>query len=248
MKILINGIEIEAQPGETILEAARRTGIHIPTLCYHEAFGGQGSCRFCMVEVTKNGFSRVVASCTYPVSDGIEVKTSTPQIDKIRRNIAMLLYKRAPNSLFMQTLYKEHLCTENNLVEDPHEKCILCRLCVNACASVGASAISTVMRGTDKRVATPYDDASAVCIGCAACAEVCPTGCIEVQEENNIRRIWNRDFVMVACEDCGKKFATREQLAYVIDKSKIDSPEGELQLCENCRRKVLARKLETFNG
>ena len=168
MKILIDGIEIEAQPGETILEAARRTGIHIPTLCYHKAFGGQGSCRFCMVEVTKNGSSRIVASCTYQVSDGIEVKTSSPKIDKIRRNIAMMLYKRAPNSLFMQTLYKEFLCEENNLVEDPHEKCILCRLCVNACTAMGASAISTVMRGTDKRVATPYDDASktAVCILC----------------------------------------------------------------------------------
>ena len=79
-------------------------------------------------------------------------------------------------------------------------------------------------------------------------AQVCPTGCIEVQEEGNTRRIWNRDFVMVACEDCGKKFATREQLAYIVDKSKQDSPEGELQLCETCRRKVIARKLETFNG
>jgi DNA-directed RNA polymerase subunit RPC12/RpoP len=69
-----------------------------------------------------------------------------------------------------------------------------------------------------------------------------------VQEDNNIRRIWNRDFTMVACEECGKNFATREQLAYIADRSKQEADADELRLCTNCRRKVLARKLETFNG
>jgi bidirectional [NiFe] hydrogenase diaphorase subunit len=247
MKIRINGMEVEAQSGETILEVARRNGIDIPTLCYHKAFGGQGACRFCMVAVTVNGNTRIVASCTYPVSDGLEVQTSNPRIDKIRGNIAMMLYKRAPNSVFMQSLYKEYHCADNALTEDPHEKCILCRLCVNACAAMGLSSIATVMRGTDKRISTPYDEASTVCIGCAACAEVCPTGAIQVEEDDKVRHIWNRDFTMVACEKCGKNFATREQINYIATKNNQDPDDISLRLCENCRGKMVAQKFSSFN-
>lgn len=245
MKIYIDDREIEAERGETVLEAARRTGIHIPTLCYHEAFGGQGNCRLCMVEVNPDSGGRIVASCTYPVSEGMKVRTSNPQIDKIRSNIIRLLYQHAPNSLLLKTLYKEYLGPDNITLEDPFEKCILCRLCVNACAAVGVSAIATIMRGTEKRVSTPYDEASTACIGCAACAQVCPTGAIEVQENGEVRRIWNRDFEMVACTECGKKFATREEIAYIKDRG---IEQDDIKLCDNCRRKKLARQLQAFNN
>lgn len=248
MKIYIDDMELEARSGETVLEAARRAGIHIPTLCYHEAFGGQGNCRFCMVEAFSDSGSRLVASCTYPVSAGMKVKTSSPRIEKTRSNIIRLLYRRAPHSLLLQNLYRQYLSADDVLVgDDPYEKCILCRLCVNACAAVGVSAITTVLRGTEKRVSTPYDDASTVCIGCAACAQICPTGAIEVHESGNLRHIWNRDFEMVACPECGRKFATREQIAWIEGKTQAQAEPGRY-LCDDCRRRKLARQLQTFTS
>lgn len=152
MKITIDHQEMNVDPGETILEAAKKAGINIPTLCYHEAFGGQGMCRMCMVEVKTGNTKRVVASCTYPIYEEIEVVTSTPGIEKFRRNIISLLYRNAPESELIQKLYKDYKCEENRLSINEGESCILCRLCVKACEEMGSSAISAVFRGTEKRL------------------------------------------------------------------------------------------------
>ncbi|MCX5779954.1 MAG: 2Fe-2S iron-sulfur cluster-binding protein [Firmicutes bacterium] len=244
MKIIIDQQELEVNPGVTILEAARQHGIHIPTLCYHEAFGGQGMCRMCMVEVEKANSRQIVAACTYPIHAEIEVHTSTPAIEKGRRTIVSLLYRSAPNSEFMARLYREYNCVENRLEINTNERCILCRLCVRVCEEIGSSAISAVLRGTDKRIGTPFDEASAVCIGCAACANICPTGAIEVIQTPEKRTIWNRTFEMVQCQSCDKGFATREQLDYIAER--ISMKEGEANLCDGCRKKNLAAKIEQF--
>lgn len=244
MKIKIDSKEIEVTPGETILEAARRAGISIPTLCYSKAFGGKGHCRMCMVQVTSQGSSRLVASCTYPIYSEIEVVTSTPALEKIRRTIVMLLTKRAAGSELMNDLYKQYDCSDNSLTNHFEERCILCRLCVNACEEMGSSAISAILRGTEKRIATPYDEASAACIGCGACAEVCPTGAIELKEQGNQRTIWNKTFEMINCAKCGKPFATKEQIEYVSAQN--TGTINEQILCESCRRKELASKLNQF--
>jgi NADH dehydrogenase/NADH:ubiquinone oxidoreductase subunit G len=244
MKIIIDQQEIDVNPGETILEAARQHGIKIPTLCYHEAFGGQGMCRMCMVEVKTAHSTNMVASCTYPINEAIEVQTSTPVIEKARRTIISLLYRSAPKSEFMEKLYREYKCLENRLEINESERCILCRLCVRACEEIGSSAISAILRGTEKRISTPFDEASTVCIGCSACANICPTGAIELSQTPDQRTIWNLIFAMVACQRCGQSFATQEQLDYIVERTGMK--DYETKLCEDCRKKNLAAQIEQF--
>lgn len=246
MKLIIDGQELEALPGDSILDVARREGIFVPTLCYHEAFGGQGNCRLCTVEVTVGQHTRLAAACTYPAAEGISVRTLTPAVERLRRNIIMLLYKRTPDSVFIQRLFHDYGCQDNSLEADSQERCILCRLCVLTCAEMGTSAISAVMRGVEKQVGTPYDDAATACIGCAACAHICPTGAIEVKEEAGQRIIWNRSFELVPCEACGQGFATPEQLEHLA--VRMELPAGEFGLCQPCRRKLLAGKMKQYLG
>ncbi len=244
MKIIVDGKEIDAVYGETLLEATRRAGIYIPTLCYHEALEGQGRCRLCMVEVSEGHKKNVVAACTYPVKTEIEVQTTTPLIDKIRRNIIMLLYKRASGSPEMQKLYQDYGCSPNSLQENPEERCILCNICARACEEIGCNAISLIMRGTDKRVATPYDQAADACIGCGTCARVCPTGAIAMLEQGNTRIIWNKTFELVACRRCGQYFASRDEIEHLAARK----PEylTEPHICEDCRKRTIAEKIKLF--
>lgn len=246
MKLTIDGHEVEAQPGESVLEAARREGISIPTLCHHEAFEGQGCCRLCTVEITSAGRSRLAAACTYPASEGLVVRTSTPVVERIRRNIIMLLAWRAGGSEYMQKLADEYSCPTSNLTVDKEERCIMCRLCVLACAAMGCSAITTVMRGTQKRISTPYDEAASTCIGCGACAEICPTRAIEMVEAGGQRTIWNKSFELVTCTNCGQAFATREQMEFTAARTGLE--EAEKELCTQCRRHALAEQMSRTLG
>lgn len=245
MKIVIDQQLVEVEPGTTILEAARQNGIDIPTLCYHEAFGGQGMCRMCMVEVKTGNVSRLVASCTYPITGEMEITTSTAAIERIRRNIIGLLYRRAPNSEFMQQWHEKYQRPQFRLSLDAEERCILCRLCVKACEEMGSSAITAVFRGIDKRIGTPYDDAATACIGCAACAWVCPSGAIDLTETEDSRSIWHKDFTLVRCQKCGQVIGTPEQLEYVAAKSGL--PAIESGLCQQCRKKQAAVRLSDFH-
>lgn len=245
MIIIIDNQEVQASYGETILDAARRAKIHIPTLCYHQAFAGQGRCRMCLVEVEEQGRKRVVASCTYPITREMRVSSSTPRIEKMRQNIVMLLYKQAPGSDLLQSLYREYGCRDNSLPENAGEKCMLCNLCVLACEEMGSSAISLIMRGTDKKVSTPYHEASPDCLGCGACAAICPTQAIELKDLDGYRIIWNKTFQMVNCQYCGEPYATREQLAYIESRGH-DGP--MLHCCLSCRQKMTAGKIKNFAG
>ncbi len=244
MKIKLNGQECEAQTGESILDLCRRENVPIPTLCYHQAFGGQGSCRMCMVEVTGPGEkeARLVAACTYPINSSVEIITESEHIRRIRSTIIMLLARRASGHPLMEKMAEKYNSNRLSEITVRPPNCILCGLCVHACEKMGKSAIWSMFRGVDKRIATPYDEAADDCIGCAACARVCPTQAIIYVEDGPVRMIWNKEFAMAACKRCGKFYATQEELAYLQGRGDY----GQDDLCESCRKKTLAANMRDF--
>lgn len=177
----INGQEVEAQPDWTVLEAAREKGIHIPTLCYHEAVGPSGACRLCVVEIVEGSWSKVVISCMYPVKEGITVQTDSDRVKNVRRWILEMLLAECPASKEIRDLAAEYGVTTTRFVsKNPDEQCMLCGLCVRVCREVvGVSAISTVGRGVHKIIGTPFGKSSEDCVACGSCVTVCPTGAMQ---------------------------------------------------------------------
>lgn len=184
--LTIDGREIGAEEGWTVLMAAQNVGIEIPTLCYHEALSSSGACRLCSVEVTtKRGRNRVVASCLYPVEEGLNVQTNSEKIRRLRRGLMELLVARCPNSQKIQDMARQMGVREPRFRLEG-EDCILCGLCVRVCQEISeAKAISAVNRGIKKEIAAPFYDLAESCIGCGGCAYVCPTGAIRI-EDNKI--------------------------------------------------------------
>jgi heterodisulfide reductase subunit A len=179
----LNGTEVEVEEGTTILEAAKEHGVEIPTLCYHPAFEPYQVCRVCLVEVIKDGQSKLVPSCGYKVEEGTEVLTHSELVLKRRRTIVELILAEAPNSERVLAIAKD-LGIEKSRFESKREKeCILCGLCVNACNDIiKVGAIGFAKRGTQREITTPYGEFSDVCSTCGACASLCPTGVIKVEE------------------------------------------------------------------
>ncbi|MFC1919308.1 FAD-dependent oxidoreductase [Chloroflexota bacterium] len=182
LKLILDGREVEAQQGATILEVARKSSVHIPTLCHHPALEPYGACRLCVVEVTTRGRKRLVTSCNYPAADGIEVNTNSEEVRMVRRTILELLLARCPNVELIQNLAKEYGVEKPRFIAED-EQCILCGLCTRICQErMGIGAIGFVGRGIDQRVDTPFGKPSDVCQTCGACEFVCPTGAIKIQD------------------------------------------------------------------
>ncbi len=172
--LTIDGREVQAEEGTTILEAAQDNNIYIPTLCFNEAVKPYGACRLCLVEIAKGGRERLVASCLYEVEEGLKVKTNSERIANNRRILMELLLARCPNNKAIQDLARQ-LGVEKTSFKLDDNQCMLCALCVRVCQEVvGVSALSLVNRGVDRQMATPFYEPSDVCIGCGSCAYICP--------------------------------------------------------------------------
>lgn len=245
MNITINGKSCECEKGEFILTVARRNGIIIPTLCHHDGFPGQGSCRLCIVEVDEGKGPKVVVSCVYPVERECVVYTDSEKIRKQRGLILALLRKKAPESEEIKGYAGIYGAPEiARFVTEDNNKCVMCGLCVKACTSLSVGAISTVNRGITKEIATPYHEPSSACVGCKSCAYICPTGAIKVEETPDSRTIWGKTFKLVHCDLCGEVIGTEEEIAYAAKRAG-NEPD---MLCEHCRRKELSKAFRHTYG
>jgi len=180
--LTIDGRQAEAEEGQTLLAVAKTLGIDIPTLCYHRAVAPVGACRVCVVEVTGGGRPGLVPACAYPALDGLVVETDTEAVRESRRMTLELLLARAPNAEVIREMAARFGAEELPL-ERGDDRCIRCGLCLRICREIiGPASTCFAGRGVQREVSTPYKLLSDVCIGCGACAYVCPTGCIDPAE------------------------------------------------------------------
>lgn len=171
VQLQIDGIELQVEEGTTILEAAKAGGIYIPTLCHSSQLKPYGACRLCMVEVTKNERTRLVASCVYEVEDGLVVRTDTDQVMEIRRMIIELLWPSLSN------LAEEYGVTETRFLPEQTE-CNLCGLCVRYCSEIKKlDAVFFKGRGIDRELEI-VPELARECAFCHECHELCTGGWI----------------------------------------------------------------------
>lgn len=213
VNVTIDGIGTQVPKGITVLEAAKKLNIHIPTLCFLKGINEVGCCRMCVVEV--KGARTLQASCILQVQEGMEVWTASKKVREARTTILELILARHDRECLtcsrnlnceLQKLAEEMGISEikyqNNIkkhtidqaspaVIRDQNKCILCGRCVNVCKSVqGIGVIDFVGRGVKTVVATPFDKSLSelTCINCGQCIKVCPVGAL--REKDDTDRVW----------------------------------------------------------
>jgi len=175
----IDGKEVKATEGMTVLEAAQSADIFIPTLCHHEKLEPYGGCRICTVEVEVRGWTKLVAACLYPLEQDLVVRTRSEKVDKIRKMILEFLLAHAPYSAQLQDLAQEYEADKDRF-EKESSFCILCGLCVRYCAEVKKkNAVGFVDCGARREISFIPEIASKECNSCKECFPLCPTSYLQ---------------------------------------------------------------------
>ena len=225
----LNGVEVPFEAGQTILEAARKAGIYIPTLCYYKDTTPTGACRVCVVEV--EGARTLVPACATPATAGAVVRSDTERVEAARRMVLELMlasvhhnclicdacgdcelqdlayrYHVAP-PVFGKSLSETYYYEDNNsMIVRDNSKCILCYRCVRACSERQVNlAIGVGYRGHQTAIVTrgdqPYIDSE--CVFCGECVQACPTGALLDKNARYQARAWELQQVRSTCTYCG---------------------------------------------
>ncbi len=229
VKLTIDGQEVQVPAGTTVLEAAEQLGIHIPRLCHDPDLTAVGACRLCVVEI--EGMRNLPASCVTMATDGMVVRTDTPQIIEARKTILELLIANHPldclsceklgdcklaeycyqygvkKSPFINPEKHSYEVEDNNpfIIRDLN-KCILCGRCIRACAEMTCNDIIDFSYRGFKTKVGPFGDttlAESDCVYCGNCVAVCPTGALTEKQMQGKGRRWEYKRVKTTCPFCG---------------------------------------------
>jgi len=242
-RLKVNGIDVTASEGDTILRAARRGGFDIPSLCHHEAVRAIGACRICLVEVVNGDQKVLTTACNTPVEGEMEVITDSEEIRRHRATNLELLLGRAPRSKAIRALARKYGVSEPRFAPPAAsdlEGCILCELCVRVCETLGHSALAAVERGGKKHIGSPFGKPSEQCVGCGACYTVCPAECIAMVDSRTTRKIWDREFRLVSCQSCGEPVMTEAHREFAVKNGELK--EDYYTTCVACKKKNMAQR------
>ncbi len=229
--LTINGRSVEADVGDTILTAARKADIRIPTLCYHPALPPEESCRLCVVEMVRGRWSSLVAACVYPAREGMVIETDTDPVIKARKYVLELILSDHPldcltcnaaGSCELMDLAYEYGIKESSLSGQTHSypvdhdpnpyihwdlnKCILCRRCIRACSEMQCAHVLTKAdRGFNQRISTAFGNilGQSGCELDGQCVALCPVDALSEKLPRGRGRNWEMRKTQSVCPLCG---------------------------------------------
>ncbi len=238
LNLRINGKQIRARAGQTVLEAAKAAGIDIPSLCHHPAIAPHGACRICLVEIERQ--RTLQPACTFPVTEGMKVETESPKVVEERKFVLQMLfsernhycmfcemsgdcelqalaYRYGMDHWVYQTPYPKISVdgTRKYFIMD-HNRCILCRRCIRACGELAANnTLGVKFRGAKTMVSADMDVpfGESTCVACGTCLQVCPTGALVDRKSaytgRNVQVERTKSVCMFCSVGCGTEIVTR---------------------------------------